>query len=96
MATITCDNCGAEMEFAPLYYREGDLEITCMRCGNCAAEFVAAVTDGALRDDIERYTLTLRMMAARKMPERFIRRAERLHARNVQRSKALRDAFLQA
>jgi hypothetical protein len=49
-----------------------------------------------LRDDIERYTRMARMMAARKMPERFIRRAERLHARNVQRSKALRDAFLQA
>jgi len=34
-------------------------------------------------------------MAARKMPERFIRRAEKLHARNVQRSKALKKQFLE-
>ena len=94
MAKITCDHCGAEMDFAPLYYREGALEITCMRCGNCATEYVSAVTDSALREDIERYKRMAKMMAARKMPERFIRRAERLHARNVQRSKALKKQFL--
>ena len=76
MAKITCDHCGAEMDFAPLYYREGDLEITCMRCGNCATEYVSAVTDSALREDIERYKRMAKMMAARKMPERFIRREE--------------------
>ena len=28
MANIKCDQCGAEMDFAPLFYCEGDLEIT--------------------------------------------------------------------
>ena len=68
MAKITCDHCGAEMDFAPLYYREGDLEITCMRCGNCTKEYVSAVTDSALREDIERYKRMAKMMADRKIP----------------------------
>jgi len=94
MANIKCDQCGAEMDFAPLFYREGDLEITCLRCPVCCSEYVASVTDSALRGQIERYQRMARMIANRKMPEGFMRAAERLHAQNVQRSRVLRESFL--
>ena len=64
MANIKCDQCGAEMDFAPLYYREGDLEITCVlyfeknvepakRAGADEAVLVGRLLAGRISDLIE-------------------------------------------
>lgn len=94
MATVTCNKCGAEAVFQPLYRREGDLELTFLRCPECGKEFLSSVTDTPLRKSIEEYQRMLQHIRSGKATEMEILDAQGYYAENLRRSKTLRDEYL--
>ena len=96
MATVTCNKCGAEVVFQPLYRREGDLELTFLRCPECGAEYLSAVTDTPLRKSIEEYKQMLQHIRTGKATEMEILDAQGCLAENLRRSKTLRDEYLKS
>lgn len=95
MATVTCNKCGAEAVFQPLYRREGDLELTFLRCPECGAEFLSSVTDTPLRKSIEEYRRMLQHIQTGKATEMEILDAQGCYAENLRRSRELRDQYMQ-
>lgn len=91
--TYQCEQCHADNAFEPLTRTEGDLEVRYLKCAECGAEIVASVSDAILRDNIARYT-AIAGRIKNAPTERLIRRAQRLKADNVKRSRALRDNYL--
>ena len=94
MATVTCNKCGAEAVFQPLYRREGDLELTFLRCPECGAEYLSSATDTPLRKSIEEYKRMLQHIQTGKATEMEILDAQGWYADNLRRSKTLRDEYL--
>lgn len=92
--TYQCERCHADNTFEPLTRTEGDLEVRYLKCAECGAEIVASVSDAILRDNIARYTVITDKIKNGSPTERLIRRAQRLKADNVKRSRALRDNYL--
>ena len=91
---VTCVKCRSEIECQPLYRREGDLELTFLKCPNCGKEYLSAVTDTPLRMSIEEYKEMLQSIRTGKVTESFILDAQELLAENMLRGKELKDEYL--
>lgn len=95
MNTFFCEKCGEMCDFEPHVRQEDDLEIYSLVCPHCGAEYIGSVSDTALRRDVEKYRRMAHVIATMKVTERYIRDAERLHAHNVQRSRSLREKYME-
>ena len=91
---VACNECRSEAELQPLYRREGDLELTFLRCPKCGKEYLSAVTDTPLRRSIEKYKEMLQTIRTGKVTESFILDAQELLAENMLRGKELKDEYL--
>ena len=78
---IICDGCGAVLsqpEWKTL--RDGDIEHTYFVCDSCGAAFSVSVTDGKLRQNIQKYKEMAKRLKERQCSESFQKRVQRLKA----------------
>ena len=94
MFTAICDHCGKEGSFEPLYRRKGDLDLIFLKCPECETEFLVAVTDSALRRDIETFDQMARNIRNGNVTEMFIEDVRKIYQENLARGKSLRDQYL--
>ncbi len=89
---IKCDRCGAVADIVtPETHQDGDIEYTFFRCPDCDAVYPICATDSALRADIAEYTRMRNLIRVQPVKEAFIRRAEALKQKNMNRSKELME-----
>ena len=89
---IICDGCGAVLpqpEWKTL--RNGDIEHTYFVCDSCGAAFSVSVTDGKLRQNIQKYKEMAKRLKERQCSESFQKRVQRLKEDNVKRSRELKE-----
>lgn len=89
---IICDGCGAvipQPEWKTL--RDGDIEHTYFVCDACGAAFSVSVTDGKLRQNIQKYKEMAKRLKERQCSESFQKRVQRLKEDNVKRSRELKE-----
>ena len=86
---IVCDQCKNTLSASPALIRDGEMEFTFLRCESCGAVYLLSVTDEALRTDILRYARRRKTIAAGHVSARFIRNAEALKQRNIERTREL-------
>ena len=89
---IKCDICFAVSESVmPETLMVGDIEYTYFRCPACGGAFPVCATDAALRKDIAEYTRMRALIRTKPVKESFIRRAEALKQKNIQRTRELME-----
>ncbi len=89
---IKCDKCSAVSESVmPETVVEGDIEYTYFRCPDCGEVFPVCATDSVLRKDIAEYTRMRTLIRVKPVKESFIRRAEALKQKNIQRTRELME-----
>lgn len=83
MAMIQCDYCGKKMSVKSLNIQEreeGELRIQFFRCNGCGKEYLGAVTDEALRQEIQEIKLEqakTKVMIQKKFREETIEKAKK-------------------
>lgn len=85
--TVKCDKCGQNIRIKMRRKRKGDLEYQFFTCKRCNTAYVVAVTDPALRREVQRYEDL--MNQARALSEQ----AQQLLQDNVKRSRELMDQY---
>ncbi len=91
---IKCEKCSAVSETAmPETYLEGEveLELTFLRCPLCGEFYPVCATDSRLRQDIAEYNRMRSVIRHRFVEDSFLRSAEALKQKNMQRSRELME-----
>ena len=89
---IRCEKCSAVSDAAvPETYLEGEVELTFLRCPSCGEVYPVCTTDSRLRKDIEEYKEMRSTIRQKPVSEAFLRKAEALKQKNMQRSRELME-----
>ena len=89
---IKCEKCSTVSDEAmPETYLEGEVELTFLRCPSCGEVYPVCATDSRLREDIAEYKEMRSLIRQRPVSEAFIRKAEALKQKNMQRSRELME-----
>ena len=89
---IRCEKCSAVSDAAmPETYLEGDVELTFLRCPSCGEVYPVCATDSRLREDIAEYKEMRSLIRHRLVGDSFLRKAEALKQKNMQRSRELME-----